>query len=132
MIDMDDVFNTLYSSFGLPILRCELQLITGKHQKRGRINILSFFEFFEAAGEKAKTSPISTLSIKENENLGKSLYKKLCKLRAVETAKSNFRDSIILEDLDLVGYVSRNKLQRILDVKMDLTESESALLMENL
>lgn len=132
MIDMDDLLNTLYSSFGLPILRCELQLITGKHQKRGRINIISFFEYFEAAGEKAKISPISTLSIKENENFGKSLYKKLCKLRTMETARSNFRDSVILEDPDLLGYVSRNKLQRILDVKMDLSESESALLMENL
>ena len=132
MVDMDILFKTLYSSFGLPILRCELQLITGKHQKRGRINILSFFEYFEAAGEKAKTSPISSLSIKENENFGKSLHKKLCKLRAIETARANFRDSIILEDPDLLGYISRNKLQRVLDVKMDLTESECALLMENL
>ena len=114
------------------MLSCELHLITGKYQKRGRINIESFLETFESVVDISKTNTNSATSLKENENFGKSLHKKICKLRSNDVSRADFRKSVILEDPDMVGHIHRKKLQKILDSKLDLTESECGLLMENL
>lgn len=114
------------------MLSCELQLITGKYQKRGRINIESFLETFESNIDISKNNANSTTLLKENENFGKTLHKKICKLRSNDISRADFRKSVILEDPDMVGHIHRKKLQKILDSKLDLTESECGLLMENL
>ena len=114
------------------MLKCELQLITGKYQKRGRINTDSFLEVFESTSDKTKTVVASSVTTKDNDNFGSTLFKKICKLRANDGARLEFRDAIINEDPDMNGYINRKKLQKILDSKLDLSESERALLIENL
>jgi Ca2+-binding EF-hand superfamily protein len=114
------------------MLKCELQLITGKYQKRGRINIDAFMEIFESTTDKTKAVAAGSASTKDSENFGSTLFKKICKLRANDSARADFRDSVINQDPDMNGYINRKKLQKILDSKLDLSESEGALLIENM
>jgi Ca2+-binding EF-hand superfamily protein len=114
------------------MLKCELQLITGKYQKRGRINIDAFMEIFESTTDKTKAVAAGSASTKDSENFGSTLFKKICKLRANDSARADFRESVINQDPDMNGYINRKKLQKILDSKLDLSESEGALLIENM
>lgn len=134
MVDVHEFLDLLSSSFGLPMLKCELHIILTKYQKRGRINIESFIENFENIHGSTinKNDEKKILLIKDSENFGKTLFKKLCKLRSNDSNKTEFRKVLLSDDLEQNGFISKKKLQRILDRLLDLTDAEGALLIENL
>ena len=133
MVDVDDFLNLLSHSFGLPILKCEINLILTKYQRRGRINIETFLDNIEnITGKDLKTNIVKQTSNLEGEAFGKTLFKKLCKLRANENSRVEFRKILMMEDIELVGYISKNNLQKVLDKQLDLSDAEGSLLIENL
>jgi hypothetical protein len=71
---------------------------------------------------------------KDGDNFGKTIFKKLCKLRSSDASRIEFRKALIAKDPELLGYVSKKDLQRLLDSQrqLDLTDAEGALLSENL
>ena len=116
----------VFESFGLPIVHPELQLIASKYASRGKVSI---DKMLRDLGSKPKEAS------KESGNgyeFGKALFKKLCKLRANESKKDEFRKAILSKDSEIVGHINRRDFQRALDNFLDLSEEESALLAENI
>ena len=81
----------------------------------------SFLDAFDGGATLARDkseSPLklalsATMGGKDSENFGKTLFKKLCKLRANDQARQEFRVSMLNRDPDLVGYVTKKDLQRV-------------------
>ena len=121
------------------IRRYTVILAIAKHNKRGRVNVETFLDAFDGGSTVARDkseSPLkaalsATMGGKDTENYGKTLFKKLCKLRANDQARQELRVSMLNRDPDLVGYVTKKDLQRVMDNNMDLTDAEAALLAEN-
>ena len=65
-------------------------------------------------------------------NFGKTVFQKLCKLRANNEKRIQFRRSVLGRDADYVGHIPKRELQRALDGYCEFTEAELSLLAENL
>ena len=136
-MSVDALIDTFEVTLALPLTRCELQQVATKYQKRGRINVEALCDALEAESDKDSKSRAKAAAGKEDGGIGRSMFKKLCKLRA-GTSKAaleqleELRQGILEQDKDLVGRITRRELQRLLDRYADLTDEESALLEENL
>ncbi|NDD93320.1 hypothetical protein EBZ37_14720, partial [bacterium] len=137
-MSVDALMDVFESKLALPLTRCELQLIASKYQKRGRINIEALCEALESESEKDRArGKTASAKDKDDGGIGRSMFKKLCKLRAGSTKAAveqleELRSGLLEHDRDLVGRITRRELQRLLDRFADLTDEESALLEENL
>lgn len=140
MAECDELVDILKSSLGFPMLAYEVQLVIKKFQRRGRVSIDFFLEQLETSGDGkqggagggAGADSRARAGAKDAEDFGKTLFKKLCKVRASPEKRELFRGATLKKDEDLVGHISKRDLQRVLDQNMDLTDAESLLLMENL
>lgn len=139
MVTVDEFVSSFSACFAMPILGAELHLLANRYQKRNKLNLESMFEKIERS-ESDDTDPSdrkgkSSSALKSGaEEFGRNLLKKIYKLRANPEKHFAFRSAVLSKDHDMTGSLSRRDLQRIFDTNqyLDLTDEESALLIENL
>ena len=120
-------------AFGCPIVESEIFAVIGKYQKKGRINVPNFIVQFEKV-EVGKVTPSKAASVNKggSDLFGKSMYSKICRLRANKDKSEHFRSSILQKDSTLTGSVSQRDFLHTLDIYFEFTDQEAALLCENL
>ena len=85
-MSVDALVEALESKLALPLTRCELQLVAAKYQKRGRINVEALCEALESGSDREKSSRGKLAAGKDKEEgIGRSMFRKLCKLRGSTT-----------------------------------------------
>jgi len=101
LVDVKDVVNSLVALFNLPMLPCEVHLALTKHTRRGKVNVAAFLDAFDGGtvttGTRGDGSSLRGGSGKDesSEHFVKTLFKKLCMLRANEAARVKFRKAML-------------------------------------
>ena len=98
LVDVKDVVNSLVALFNLPMLPCEVHLALTKHTRRGKVNVSAFLDAFDGGtvttGTRGDGSSLRGGG-EGSEHFVKTLFKKLCQLRANETARVTFRKAML-------------------------------------
>ena len=124
----------IFSKLNLPITEAELFAVVGKYASRGEIKVKVLLEKLEAEETKGRGrfgrphGPETASTI----DFGKTMFQKLCKLRADASKKDQFREALMGRDPDLNGRITIRDLQRTTDKFCEFTEAETNLLSENL
>ena len=101
LVDVNDVVNSLIALFNLPMLPWEVHLALTKHTRRGKVNVAAFLDAFDGgtgtSGTRGDGSSLRGGGGKDenNEHFVKTLFKKLCMLRANEAARVSFRKAML-------------------------------------
>ena len=98
LVDVNDVVGSLIALFNLPMLPCEVHLALTKHTRRGKVNVAAFLDAFDGGtvttGSRGDSGSLRGKD-ENNEHFVKTLFKKLCMLRANEAAKGSFRKAML-------------------------------------
>ena len=134
MLSMEDCVDLFEVSIGAPLLRCELYSVIKLLQRSGRVPVDALLERMDSENVVVKKEKDgSSGSVEEADSFGKTLWKKICKIRASRRGDgASLRKAFLEADKDGQGRISKRDLQRLLDKHTDLTDPEAALLEENL
>ena len=136
-----DEMVVMFTRMQIPLTECELYTIANKYQSRQKINVSAMLEKLEAEEEKSglhsKYGRLFGSKAKEKQatpdyDFGKTMFKKICKIRANETKAKDCRAGLMSKDPDLDGKFPQKDLERVLLKFTDFSEAELNLLAENL
>eukprot|EP00605_Chrysophyceae_sp_TOSAG23-4_P002649 GSChrysophyteH1.ASY1.ANO1.2925.1 assembled CDS len=133
-LGLEDAVDLFEVSIGVPLLRCELYALLIKMQRHGNVPVDTLLERMESEtdlGDKSGRDGVVDSS-HGNDSFGKTLWRKLCKLRSRRNEADTLRAALLEADRDDQGRLSKREMQRLLDKYADLTDPEAALLEENL
>ena len=140
---VENVVDTICSPFlGLPMSRLEIDLlINSKYASDGSVDVRSLLTKLEELpvfDKSLRTSKVGTKTSSYSnsavgKNLGKSLYKKLCYLRASYNQVHGIRSALLACDVSLSGTIQRDEMVKVCDKYIPmLNDVEIQVLLENL